>query len=45
MDLQKQIQHMEKLVLKFGFIKEKFFQKNQWKEETNNAINAKKNKT
>ena len=37
---------MEKSVLKFGFIKEKFFQlkKLKWKEETDNAINAKKNK-
>ena len=30
---------------KFGYIKEKFFQLRKWKEETNNAINAKKNKT
>ena len=37
---QKQIQHMEKLVLKFGYIKVKFFQLKKWKEETNNAINA-----
>ena len=46
MDLQKQTQHMEKLELKFGYIKEKFFQlrRKQWKEETDNAINAKKNK-
>ena len=45
MDLQKQTQHMEKLELKFGYIKEKFFQlRRKWKEETDNAINAKKNK-
>ena len=34
-----------KIGVKFGFIKEKFFQKRKWKEEINNAINAKKNKT
>ena len=33
---------MEKSVLKYGFIKVKFFQLKKWKEETNNAINAKK---
>lgn len=34
--------YTEKSVLKYGFIKVKFFQLKKWKEETNNAINAKK---
>ena len=35
----------DRLEEKSGYIKEKFFQlKDKWKEETNNAINAKKNK-
>ena len=33
-----------KEMVKFGYIKEKFFQQRKWKEEKHNAINAKKNK-
>ena len=46
MVLLKQTQLTEKLVLKFGYTKEKYFlQKEIRKEELSNYVNAKKSKT
>ena len=46
MVLQKQIPLMEKLVLKFGYIKEKFFRQREIRKEALvNYVNAKKSKT